>query len=38
VELYDHDADPKELKNLAADPAYASIVSSLKATLAKGTN
>ena len=38
VELYDHDADPKELKNLSADPAYASIVSSLKATLAKGTN
>jgi uncharacterized sulfatase len=38
VELYDHDADPKELKNLAADPAYASVVTALKATLAKGTN
>jgi uncharacterized sulfatase len=30
-ELYDHDADPQELKNLASDPSFASILSELKA-------
>ena len=38
VELYDHDTDPGEFKNLAVDPSYASVVTALKATLAKGTN
>ena len=38
LELYDHDKDPKELTNLAMDPAYAQVVTELKATLAKGTN
>ncbi len=38
IELYDHDKDPKELTNLAKDPAYAAFVTELKATLAKGTN
>ncbi len=36
VELYDHDADPRELKNLAADPAHAGTLSELKALLAGG--
>jgi iduronate 2-sulfatase len=39
-ELYDHDADPKELKNLASDPAHAKTVEELSQKLrsaAKGT-
>jgi uncharacterized sulfatase len=36
AELYDHDADPKELKNLAGDPAHAKTVEELKAILAGG--
>ncbi len=31
VELYDHENDPQELKNLAKDQAFASIMSELKA-------
>jgi uncharacterized sulfatase len=31
MELYDHENDPQELKNLANDPAFASIISELKA-------
>lgn len=33
VELYDHDRDPQELHNLAADPAFASTVGAMKALL-----
>lgn len=39
-ELYDHDTDPKELKNLANDPAHAKTVEELSAQIraaAKGT-
>ncbi|HBJ38478.1 MAG TPA: iduronate-2-sulfatase, partial [Planctomycetaceae bacterium] len=32
-ELYDHDADPRELTNLADNPEYAEIVKELTATL-----
>jgi uncharacterized sulfatase len=38
VELYDHAKDPKEMTNVAKDPAYAQAVTELRATLAKGTN
>lgn len=33
AELYDHDADPGELKNLAADPAHSATVAELSAQL-----
>ena len=33
MELYDHDADPKEHKNLAKDPQYANAVAELKTLL-----
>ncbi len=33
IELYDHDNDPREFKNLAADPNYASVVTELRAVL-----
>jgi uncharacterized sulfatase len=36
VELYDHDADPKGLRNLANDEAQAKVVEDLKAQLAAG--
>lgn len=39
-ELYDHDADPKERKNLASDPAHAKTIEELSQklrTAAKGT-
>jgi iduronate 2-sulfatase len=36
VELYDHDADPGELRNLAADPAQAKTLDDLKALLRGG--
>jgi choline-sulfatase len=32
-ELYDHDADPKELKNLATDPAHAKTIAELSTQL-----
>jgi uncharacterized sulfatase len=32
-ELYDHDADPQELHNLAGDPQYATVVAQMKALL-----
>jgi uncharacterized sulfatase len=33
AELYDHDADPQELHNLAADPKQAAVVTEMKALL-----
>jgi len=33
AELYDHDADPQELHNIAADPKYAATVTEMKALL-----
>jgi uncharacterized sulfatase len=35
VQLYDMENDPGELKNLAADPAYADVVKQMKALLPK---
>ncbi len=34
-QLYDHDADPQELKNLAGDPKYAAVVKEMKALVKK---
>ena len=36
VELFDHSVDPKEMKNLAADPAQAKTVEELRALLRAG--
>lgn len=33
IELYDHDNDPQELKNLASDPQFAAVRAELKALL-----
>jgi uncharacterized sulfatase len=33
VELYDHDTDPQEMKNLATDPAQAAVLQELKAQI-----
>jgi uncharacterized sulfatase len=34
IELYDHDADPREYTNLAQDPRYAGVLQELRALLA----
>jgi iduronate 2-sulfatase len=36
VELYDHDADPSELNNLAKDPKYGKVVEELRQLLREG--
>jgi len=36
AELYDHDSDPRELRNLAADPQSAAVVRELKTVLRGG--
>ena len=33
MELYDHDTDPQEMKNLATDPAQAAVLQELKAQI-----
>jgi iduronate 2-sulfatase len=38
VELYDHDADPREFKNLASDPQHAAVVTRMKQLLAEAFN
>jgi uncharacterized sulfatase len=35
IELYDHDADPREYHNLAADPAHADVLKELRTLLAR---
>ncbi len=35
VELYDHEKDPREFKNLASDPNYASVVAELRGQIQK---
>jgi len=35
AELYDHEKDPRELKNLAKEPRYAKTITELKALLKK---
>jgi uncharacterized sulfatase len=36
VELYDHDADPRELMNLASDPKHARTIEEMKRRLRRG--